>query len=114
MLLPPKPGSKLSDLLLELRANVSPPNATFWDGVQAQAENGVETNGPDLARKRAWRIDPETLASFRLLAQQYEGTHCFHNYTVGRDFSDRAAQRYMLKIEVTAISSQYGKKFLYQ
>jgi tRNA pseudouridine38-40 synthase len=100
MLLPPKPGSKLADMLVELRENSPLPNASFWDGMPT-GEDETENSTVDLPRKRAWRVPLETLGSFRSLAKQYEGTHCFHNYTVGRDFSDRAAQRYMIRLEAS-------------
>lgn len=42
--------------------------------------------------------------SLRTIAQKYNGTHNFHNFTVGRDFSDRSTIRFMKSIEVSFLS----------
>jgi len=54
----------------------------------------------DLARKRSWRISTEQVEVIRQTAKKFEGTHNFHNFTVGREFSDRSNQRHMWKLEV--------------
>lgn len=36
----------------------------------------------------------------RQLATKYEGTHNFHNFTVGREVKDRSNMRYMKRVEV--------------
>lgn len=58
----------------------------------------------DLAAKRAWRISPELLQSARAFVKEYEGSHNFYNYTVGKDFRDSTARRVMRKLEVSSIS----------
>lgn len=42
----------------------------------------------------------EEVEKLRSYVQKYEGTHNFHNYTVGKEFNDKSTQRYMMKIEV--------------
>jgi tRNA pseudouridine38-40 synthase len=54
----------------------------------------------DLRRKRLWRLSPNQVEILRETAKKFEGTHNFHNFTLGRDFSDRSNQRHMKKIEV--------------
>lgn len=54
----------------------------------------------DLARKRSWRISTEQVEVIRQAAKKFEGTHNFHNFTVGREFGDRSNQRHMWNIEV--------------
>ena len=101
ILLPPKPDSGLSKALSSYRVELAAPDAPhgqvhpFWDGVDL-----ASTAQEDLQRKKQWRVDAETLAALRLAAAQYLGTHNFHNFTVGREFSDRSNQRHMKKIEV--------------
>lgn len=51
--------------------------------------------------RQQYRATPEQVERVRALLAQFEGTHNFHNYTVAREFRDRAAQRYMLKLEVS-------------
>jgi tRNA pseudouridine38-40 synthase len=58
----------------------------------------------DLVRKRQWRVGPEQVELLRAAANRFEGTHNFHNFTVGRDFKDRSNQRHMKSIEVTVSS----------
>lgn len=54
----------------------------------------------DLRRKRQWRASPEDVAKFREFVKKFEGTHNFHNFTVGRDFKDKSCIRFMKTIEV--------------
>ena len=54
----------------------------------------------DLVRKRAWRVTPRQMDKLRETAAKFEGTHNFHNFTVGREFKDRSNQRYMKTIRV--------------
>lgn len=103
LLLPPKPGSNLERTLQRHAASLSPvpqegeprdSTHSFWTDI------GGATHEEELLRKRAWRVGPDQIARLRATAQKYEGTHNFHNFTVGRDFGDRSNQRYMKKIEV--------------
>lgn len=64
----------------------------------------LSTREDDLRRKRRWRIDNDLVTLLRESAKKFEGTHNFHNFTVGRDFGDRSSQRHMKKIEVIIIS----------
>ena len=58
------------------------------------------TREDDLRRKRSWRIPYEQLAQLREAAKKFEGTHNFHNFTVGRAFAERSSERYIKQIEV--------------
>lgn len=70
------------------------PAQSFWNN---QISGSKEE---DLSRKRGWRIGSDQLEALRTFALAYEGTHNFHNFTVGREFRDRSNMRYMKKIEV--------------
>ena len=95
-MIPPKPGSGLYNTLKEQGAEC--PSHPFWEDGSALEQN----SGPqdDLRRKRAYRITPEQLAALRETAKKFEGSHNFHNFTVGRDFRDRSCQRFLKSIEV--------------
>lgn len=54
----------------------------------------------DLARKRAFRVSSEVVDQLRATVKKYEGSHNFHNFTVGREYNDRSCVRIMKKIEV--------------
>lgn len=51
--------------------------------------------------KRAYRISKERLDRFRSALKQYEGTFNFHNFTLGKDFNDPSAKRFMKQITVS-------------
>jgi tRNA pseudouridine38-40 synthase len=70
----------------------------FWESVDGTPED-------DLARKRRWRIAASGVDSLREAAKKFEGTHNFHNFTLGREFRDRSNNRYMKSIEVGLTSS---------
>lgn len=92
-MIPPKPGSGLYNMLKAQGAE--PASHSFWENADAAA-----TPQDDLKRKRAYRITPEQLAALRETAKKFEGSHNFHNFTVGRDFRDRSCQRFLKSIEV--------------
>ncbi|KAG8934249.1 tRNA pseudouridine synthase 1 [Tulasnella sp. 418] len=105
MLLPPKPQSALGNRIWEeRRATDATPlrNQSFWEEVVTNPTSIDETADymQDLNRKRAWRVDAETLERFRAMIIEYEGTRNFWNYTIGREFMERQSQRYMIKLEV--------------
>ncbi|KAF8906213.1 pseudouridine synthase [Gymnopilus junonius] len=99
LLIPPKPGSGFHRVWSEQAGNIAddklPLSYEFWNG----QDSG--TKEEDLARKRAWRVSPGQIQTLRTLAARYEGTHNFHNFTVGREFADRSNNRYMKKIEIS-------------
>jgi tRNA pseudouridine38-40 synthase len=110
LLIPPKPGSGLYETLHRQVVSLSgtPPTATacppphivhpFWTDSAP-----VSSKDDDLQRKRRWRAGTEDVQRLREIAKKFEGTHNFHNFTVGREFSDRSTQRHMKKIEVSLL-----------
>jgi len=103
LLIPPKPGSGLHKIWAEYSSKFTdttsapiPDQAqTFWEGKELNSKE------EDLAIKRSWRVNQDQVQTIQRLAARYEGTHNFHNFTVGRDFTDRSNNRYMKKIEVS-------------
>lgn len=100
LLIPPKPNSAFvrgQHAAAVSRALPSDtPHHPFWDFPCADSSTPEE----DLARKRQWRVSAEDVDKLRATAKKFEGTHNFHNFTVGRDFPDRSNQRNMIKIQV--------------
>ncbi|KAJ8141218.1 hypothetical protein OXX80_004628 [Metschnikowia pulcherrima] len=47
------------------------------------------------ACRREYRVNSDKLQLFRDAMKQYEGSHNFHNFTLGKTFKDPSAQRYM-------------------
>lgn len=93
LMIPPKPESGLYNTLKAQGLEHAP--HPFWEGADSTA-----SPQDDLKRKRAYRITPEQLRALREAAKKFEGSHNFHNFTVGRDFRDRSCQRFMKSIEV--------------
>ncbi|KAI8365924.1 pseudouridine synthase [Radiomyces spectabilis] len=54
----------------------------------------------EMAKKEAYRIDTNDLTKFREALKMFEGTHNFHNYTIGRGYNDRSSNRYIMSINV--------------
>ena len=107
LLIPPKPGSNFArSFATQSSTNASSSSSDalpdfsqhpFWSSVPSSE---TTTREEDMLRKKAWRVDKETLEKLREAAKKFEGTHNFYNFTVGRDFRDRSCQRFMKKIEV--------------
>lgn len=51
--------------------------------------------------RRAYRISASRLERFADALKQYEGTFNFHNFTLGKDFNDPSAKRYIKQINVS-------------
>jgi tRNA pseudouridine38-40 synthase len=103
-LIPPEPSGKLYQILHQQATSDFPTlpfledSHSFWSETEESS-----TRESDLRRKRNWRISADQVTLLRESIKKFEGTHNFHNFTVGRDFSDRSNQRHMKKIEVTII-----------
>ena len=103
-MIPPKPGSGIHRALTDQisqdpdSSSDSPPTpvSDFWKHDDGSREE-------DLVRKRAWRVGHEQVQSLRNIVELFEGTHNFHNFTAGRDFSDPSCKRHMKKIQVSNI-----------
>jgi tRNA pseudouridine38-40 synthase len=48
-----------------------------------------------------YRIDQETETLLYDLLQEYKGSHNFHNFTIGKPFTDSSARRYMLSLSTS-------------
>ncbi|OJT07586.1 tRNA pseudouridine synthase 1 [Trametes pubescens] len=93
LMIPPKPNSGLHNTLKAQGLQCA--SHPFWENADPAA-----TSQDDLRRKREYRIAPEPLAALREAAKKFEGSHNFHNFTVGRDFRDRSCQRFLKSIEL--------------
>lgn len=51
--------------------------------------------------RRKFRISEEKLNKFRATMKQYLGAHNFHNFTLGKDFKESSAIRFMKEIKVS-------------
>ncbi|KAI0343284.1 pseudouridine synthase [Trametopsis cervina] len=96
LLIPPKPGSG-QDKVISQHTDESPENPLrqFWSGTSTET-----TKEEDLERKRQFRVPTQAVELLRNIAKKFEGSHNFHNFTVGRDYNDRSSMRMMRKIEI--------------
>lgn len=53
------------------------------------------------AHRRKYRISKEKLEKFRQVMLQYLGAHNFHNFTLGKEYKDPSAIRFMKEIKVS-------------
>lgn len=88
-------AAKVKEATAAAAKQASDASDEFW---AAQPEG--TTFLADVAAKREWRISPVLLANVRDYFKEYEGSHNYYNYTVGKDFRDRSCQRVMRKLEV--------------
>ncbi|KLO04316.1 pseudouridine synthase, partial [Schizopora paradoxa] len=95
LLIPPKPGSGLHRTLKQ-SSSTSGDDHPFWKDVAPDS-----SREEDMQRKKKWRVGPDQLELLRNAARKYEGTHNFHNFTVGREPKDRSCQRHMWSIEIS-------------
>ena len=100
-MIPPKPESGIHRALTDQAARDpdAPPTLVFdfWK----HDSNGSREE--DLVRKRLWRVGQEQVQSLRNIVEQFEGTHNYHNFTAGRDYSDPSCKRHMKKIQVCGL-----------
>lgn len=110
LLIPPKPGSAFERTLQQYVASMSPSTSTSMSLPNPFWEDARDSSTPeeDLLRKRLWRATADHVAQLRATLQKFQGTHNFHNFTVGRDFSDRSNQRHMKTIDVRSARLFWG------
>ncbi|KAK6466069.1 pseudouridine synthase [Scheffersomyces coipomensis] len=144
-LLPPKPKSTLSELLIkkneqspgylrsdeegiewwkqtreyilkegdltEQQLDVEIPALLTNDAVKIYNEDGEVTEEGKLIRKvkqlenkcrRNYKVSESRLDLFRQTMKQYEGTHNFHNFTIGKHFKEPSSKRYIISTTVSA------------
>ncbi|KAE8244616.1 hypothetical protein A4X13_0g6437 [Tilletia indica] len=113
--LPPKPGAYMYGTLSRLRdASVSSgadetqpvgPGLPSWSDVLAhpfwEAQGTEKLFADDMVQKKKWRIPKAQLDRTRGVFQQYAGSHNFHNFTVGKEFRDRSAMRFMKELTIS-------------
>lgn len=51
--------------------------------------------------RRAYRVSKEKLQLFRDAMKQYEGSHNFHNFTLGKHYNEDSSRRYMKSTSVS-------------
>ncbi|KDN46106.1 pseudouridine synthase [Tilletiaria anomala UBC 951] len=129
--LPPKPGSAMYEMLAKMRDeeksrkqdgaeaatggsdfDPSSPNQTpngelvpSWDEILKhpfwEHQGTSHTFTEDLLEKKKWRMPKEKLERIKKIFGQYHGAHNFHNFTVGKEFRERSAHRFMKKLSIS-------------
>ncbi|KAI9302048.1 pseudouridine synthase [Cunninghamella echinulata] len=54
----------------------------------------------EIKERETYRISTDQLNLFREALNKYQGTHNFHNYTIGRSANDKSTNRYIMDITV--------------
>ncbi|EGO22351.1 hypothetical protein SERLADRAFT_473077 [Serpula lacrymans var. lacrymans S7.9] len=112
LLIPPKPGSGLHRTLGQHADSTKAPSDAIKPSHPFWGTGDTSTREDDLERKRKWRISADSIERLRLTVHKYEGTHNFHNFTVGREFGDRSNQRHMKKIEISEPAVYGGTEWI--
>ncbi|RKP12382.1 pseudouridine synthase [Piptocephalis cylindrospora] len=94
----------LPDLIPSINAHL-PDQIRIWGYVRTiksfhsknQSERVIRySSAEDMARKRAYRISPNTLALVREALEKYVGTWSYHNFTLGKAHGDMSANRFII------------------
>jgi tRNA pseudouridine38-40 synthase len=113
--LPPKPGSHMHNMMQKWKSDMKEEedveadkgdeyrptldyvlNHPFW-----RAQGSDKTFAEDTIAKKAWRISSTQLDRVRDIFTKYQGSHNFHNFTLGKAFRDRSSHRNMLKLTIS-------------
>ncbi|KAF9296980.1 tRNA pseudouridine synthase 1 [Linnemannia elongata] len=81
-------------------------------GSMAWDENVHISTPEEMAAKRNYRIDEDTLAKVREGFAAYVGTKNFHNFTVGKNFKEKTCQRFMMSFTVSDPKMIQGTEWL--
>jgi tRNA pseudouridine38-40 synthase len=128
--LPPKPGSTATACAVSLEVQNRPaePEDSFWDSIidsdyfsllrrytANKKESPIEPlpelspdelkrfesmKAKETAAIRAFRISPSRLERIRAAINIYQGTHNFHNLTIGVQHNSSQAKRYIIAISL--------------
>lgn len=114
--LPPKPGSHMHSMMKRWKDDMKeeeegeksasgdeyrPTLAYLLDHPFWRAQDKDQNFHLDTAAKKQWRLSSKQLERIRQIFSKYEGSHNFHNYTLGKMFRERSAQRNMLKLTIS-------------
>ena|SRR6266542_2714929 len=67
----------------------------------------------EMIEKRKYHISQETLEYVRQGFKAYEGTHNYHNFTIGRSPQEKSCNRYIVNFQVSVIYSILHIEFNY-
>lgn len=111
--LPPKPGSHMYAMMQKWKSEAKEEEEA-GDGDEYRPtldyvlhhpfwrNQGVDkTFAEDVVAKKAWRISSAQLDRVRDIFSKYEGSHNFHNFTLGKAFRDRSSHRNMIKLTIS-------------
>jgi tRNA pseudouridine38-40 synthase len=120
--LPPKPGSHMYQTMKQWLVSSEGKEAASTSAAEVEEGNvegyradveyllnhpfwvnhgSTKTFQEDTAAKKKWRISTPQLNRVRTILAKYEGSHNFHNFTVGKPFRDRSAHRHMIKLTIS-------------
>lgn len=84
----------------QIRSYVPPPKDEFTENNEVY-QKVKQYKLLENTLRRQFRISEEKLTKFRSAMKQYINAHNFHNFTLGKDFKDSSAIRFMKQIKVS-------------
>lgn len=88
------------DEIEAIKAYVPPPRDEF-DGTDDLYLKVRKFKQLENQHRRKFRISQDKLKKFEATMKQYLGAHNFHNFTLGKDFKESSAIRFMKEIQVS-------------
>lgn len=103
-MLEPLLGNDLSDFIQAI--------STERQEVKAEANSESESESEVQEVNREFRASEEQVQALRNALGLFNGTHLFHNFTIGKPSTDKSVQRYIRSFEVTRQFVQDGTEWL--
>ncbi|KAI8376455.1 pseudouridine synthase [Radiomyces spectabilis] len=116
--------SRVYEYLLPTYAFMKPAKKEYYTAPTSETDLRITSNVNDevryvalstkeeMAEKYTYRISPENLDNFRKAMACFQGTHNFHNYTIGQSYTDKSSNRYMISIQVDDPFCIHGMEWL--
>ncbi|KAJ1968556.1 tRNA pseudouridine synthase 1 [Dispira parvispora] len=76
------------------------------------AAQPLRSTPEEMAKRRAYRITPDVLNKVQQVLKLYEGTGNFHNYTIGKQFTDASATRRIFSFTSSEPKELQGTEWL--
>jgi tRNA pseudouridine38-40 synthase len=101
-------SATLKDLFLQHTTTNPDTNGTKFSPLTSEEANKL------YSIFKTYRASADQINNLKDALKSFEGTHCFHNYTRGRDYDDKSASRFIISFEVgeTVISEQDGMEWV--
>ncbi|ORX94955.1 tRNA pseudouridine synthase [Basidiobolus meristosporus CBS 931.73] len=78
---------------------LAPPNTSVDLSIPQQQRTVQPTSEEEFLAKKGYRVSADQLERIKGMLSRYVGTHNYHNYTVGKSYEDKSANRYIISFQ---------------